>query len=166
MNASANRPADPVIVGVGGRTTNGGDDISGVGDIEISAAVGGGVATVGGGDGDVSGLLLQLLETLDAVAGGGFTRIGDGTCCCWLLAPPPGALPPVRALGKENTPTDAIDGDGASIACSFPDEILTKFAHLPQETCSEIRIRRRKHDTRSRTRAHTDNDDDDDGDER
>ena len=69
LNASANNPAEPDIGGVGGRTTNGGD-ISGVGD-----AGGGGVAGLapadndGGGEGDVSGLLLLLLLEMDATTG-------------------------------------------------------------------------------------------------
>lgn len=91
--------------GVGGRTTNGGD-ISGVGDAG-GGGVGGLATADGGGDGDVSGLLEIDVATGDS---------GAGT---WL--PPPVALPPARALGKENTPTDAIG--------STPSRFLSKVKY-------------------------------------
>lgn len=112
MNASANIPAGPDIGGVGGRTTAIGGDISGVGDTDCGGGGVDGLATVGGGEGDVSGLLPLLLLLLLLEIDAGFTtgEIGDGTWPLLLLgAPPPVApAPPARALGKENTPTDAI----------------------------------------------------------
>lgn len=122
LNVSANiAPEDEDAIGL----TRG--IVSGVGDIEINGATplvtaegapaidvataaGAGI-TAEGAEGGVStaGTTTAAWEGGDAQGTGavmGFTMVAEGTV---LLPAPPATLPPVIALGNENTPTDAMD---------------------------------------------------------
>lgn len=130
LNASANSApvvVDTVAIGLTRGTVSGGGDIEINGAIPLvttatgalatevaTAATDAGITTAEAGAASPTGT-----TTVDAWDGGdaqgtgavvmGFTMVAVGTALLTLPPAPPATLPPVRAFGNENTPTDAMN---------------------------------------------------------
>lgn len=105
-----------IVSGVGDIEINGATPLvtaEGALAIEVATAAGAGI-TADGAEAGVStaGTTTAIWEGGDAQGTGavmGFTMVAEGTVLLVLLPAPPATLPPVIALGNENTPTDAMD---------------------------------------------------------
>lgn len=106
-----------IVSGVGDIEINGATPLvtaEGAPAIDVTTATGAGITTADGADAGVStaGRTTAAWEGGDAQGTGavmGFTIVAEGTVLLVLLPAPPATLPPVIALGNENTPTDAMD---------------------------------------------------------
>lgn len=128
LNVSANNAPEEddaiglargIVSGVGDIEINGATPlvttVEGVGPaIEVATAAGAGI-TAGGAEvgASTAGTTTAAWEGGDAQGTGaavmGLTMVAEGTVLLVVLPAPPATLPPVMALGNENTPTDAMD---------------------------------------------------------
>lgn len=125
LNVSANNApeeedatglASGIVSGVGDIEINGATPLvtaEGALAIEVATTAGAGITADGAEVGaSTAGTTAAAWEGGDAQGTGavmGLTMVAEGTVLLVVLPAPPATLPPVMALGNENTPTDAMD---------------------------------------------------------